>query len=101
MSSCASFNKANFFVSVDKYIYFLKITLPTGTEINVHISSLSFGSVTIKPSIYDINEVKEPCGVPSITTNPYDDYTDHKNGIVKSSDEFAKSWTRGNLILCL
>ncbi|CAG2249641.1 unnamed protein product [Mytilus edulis] len=39
--------------------------------------------------------VKGLCGVPhvpSITKDQSDDYTDRENGIVKNSDEFAKSW---------
>ncbi|XP_052075060.1 von Willebrand factor D and EGF domain-containing protein-like isoform X2 [Mytilus californianus] len=68
------------------------ITLPTGTEINVHISWRFIRSVSIKPSSYDINEAKGLCGVPSITKDPSDDYTDRKKRPVSSSQEFAKSW---------
>ncbi|XP_052075063.1 von Willebrand factor D and EGF domain-containing protein-like [Mytilus californianus] len=71
-----------------------KVTLPIGTEIKISISRWSrfIGTVTVKPSIYDINEAKGLCGVPSVTKDPSDDYTHRQNGPVSSDQEFAKSW---------
>ncbi|CAC5411147.1 unnamed protein product [Mytilus coruscus] len=69
-----------------------KITLPIGTEIKISISYRFIGTVTVKPSIYDINEAKGLCGVPSVTKDPSDDYTHRQNGPVSSDQEFAKSW---------
>ncbi|VDI77544.1 Hypothetical predicted protein, partial [Mytilus galloprovincialis] len=71
-----------------------KVTLPIGTEIKISISRWSgfIGTVTVKPSIYDINEAKGLCGVPSVTKDPSDDYTHRYNGPVSSDQEFAKSW---------
>ncbi|CAC5411168.1 unnamed protein product [Mytilus coruscus] len=71
-----------------------KVTLPIGTEIKISISRWSgfIGTVTVKPSIYDINEAKGLCGVPSVTKDPSDDYTHRHNGPVSSDQEFAKSW---------
>ncbi|CAC5411150.1 unnamed protein product [Mytilus coruscus] len=72
-----------------------KVTLPIGTEIKISISRWSgfIGTVTVKPSIYDINEAKGLCGVPSVTKDPSDDYTHRCNGPVSSDQEFAKSWS--------
>ncbi|CAG2249638.1 unnamed protein product [Mytilus edulis] len=71
-----------------------KVTLPIGTEIKISVSRWSgfIGTVTVKPSIYDINEAKGLCGVPSVTKDPSDDYTHRYNGPVSSDQEFAKSW---------
>ncbi|XP_052075062.1 von Willebrand factor D and EGF domain-containing protein-like [Mytilus californianus] len=71
-----------------------KVTLPIGTEIKISISRWSgfIGTVTVKPSIYDINEAKGLCGVPSVTKDPSDDFTHRHNGPVSSDQEFAKSW---------
>ncbi|CAG2209489.1 LRP4 [Mytilus edulis] len=71
-----------------------KITIPSGTEITITISRWSrfIGSVTIKPSVYDIDRVKGLCGVPSITMDPSDDYTHRKNGPVNDDQDFARSW---------
>ncbi|CAC5411154.1 unnamed protein product [Mytilus coruscus] len=70
------------------------VTLPIGTEIKISISRWSgfIGTVTVKPSIYDINEAKGQCGVLSVTKDPSDDYNHRYNGPVSSDQEFAKSW---------
>ncbi|CAC5411158.1 unnamed protein product [Mytilus coruscus] len=57
------------------------ITWPAGLYVNY-----------LKPSIYDINEAKGLCGIPSVTKDPSDDYTHRHNGPVSSDQEFAKSW---------
>ncbi|VDI79905.1 Hypothetical predicted protein [Mytilus galloprovincialis] len=71
-----------------------KVTLPIGTEIKISVSrGMGFiSTITVKPSIYDINEAKGLCGVPSVTKDPSDDYTHRDNGPVNSDQEFAKSW---------
>ncbi|CAG2244723.1 unnamed protein product [Mytilus edulis] len=71
-----------------------KVTIPSGTEITITISRLTrfIGSVSIKPSVFDIDRVKGLCGVPSITLDPSDDYTHRTNGPINDYQDFARSW---------
>ncbi|XP_071179457.1 von Willebrand factor D and EGF domain-containing protein-like [Mytilus edulis] len=70
------------------------ITLPTGTEIRFTIStwSMLINSVSIKPSIFDINEAKGLCGVPSIGKDTSDDFTHRDLGSISDERSFADSW---------
>ncbi|XP_052101114.1 von Willebrand factor D and EGF domain-containing protein-like isoform X2 [Mytilus californianus] len=70
------------------------ITLPTGTEIKFTIStwSMLINSVSIKPSIFDINEAKGLCGVPSLVKDTSDDFTHRDSGSVSDERSFADSW---------
>lgn len=70
----------------------MKITLPTGTQITIHMSWTFLGSITIKPSYYDVNEAKGLCGVPNIIQDPSDDFTERDGTVISSSQVFAKSW---------
>lgn len=70
----------------------MKVTLPTGTQINIRMSWTFIGSITIKPSYHDVNEAKGLCGIPNIIQDPSDDYTERHKGTVSSSQVFAKSW---------
>ncbi|XP_052090373.1 von Willebrand factor D and EGF domain-containing protein-like isoform X3 [Mytilus californianus] len=71
-----------------------KITLPTGTEIKFTISRWSkfISMIAIKPSIFDINEARGLCGVPSTTKDQSDDFTHRQNGPVDNYQDFADSW---------
>ncbi|CAG2192071.1 unnamed protein product [Mytilus edulis] len=110
---CQSVNDPHISTFDGKYYHFMEIgefimyrndkgpywiILPIGTEIKISISRWSgfIGTVTVKPSIYDINEAKGLCGVPSVTKDPSDDYTHRFNGPISSDQEFAKSWSINN-----
>ncbi|XP_063420935.1 uncharacterized protein LOC134706153 [Mytilus trossulus] len=71
-----------------------KITLPTGTEIKFTISRWSkfISMIAIKPSIFDINEARGLCGVPSTTKDQSDDFTHRQNGPINDDQAFADSW---------
>lgn len=68
------------------------MTLPTGTEISFSAYSEFISSVTIKPSIYDINEAKGLCGVPSPTKDPSDDFYHRTEGPIIEDQIFGDSW---------
>ncbi|CAC5402536.1 unnamed protein product [Mytilus coruscus] len=71
-----------------------KITIPSGTVIEFSISSWSMfiSRISIKPSIYDINNAKGLCGVPSVTKDTSDDFTHREFGPVSDEKSFADSW---------
>ncbi|XP_076089889.1 von Willebrand factor D and EGF domain-containing protein-like [Mytilus galloprovincialis] len=71
-----------------------KITLPTGTEIKFTISRWSkfISMIAIKPSIFDINEARGLCGVPSTTKDQSDDFTHRYYGPINNDQAFADSW---------
>ncbi|XP_052090376.1 von Willebrand factor D and EGF domain-containing protein-like [Mytilus californianus] len=71
-----------------------KITLPTGTEIKFTISRWSkfISMIAIKPSIFDINEARGLCGVPSTTKDKSEDFTHRQNGPINNEQSFADSW---------
>ena len=48
--------------------------------------------ISIKPSIYDINEAKGLCGVPSTNKDTSDDFTHRQDGPVNDYKTFADSW---------
>ncbi|VDI31154.1 Hypothetical predicted protein [Mytilus galloprovincialis] len=70
------------------------ITLPTGTEIKFTIStwSMFINSVSIKPSIFDINDANGLCGVPSLVQDTSDDFTHRDSGAILDERSFADSW---------
>ncbi|XP_071172639.1 von Willebrand factor D and EGF domain-containing protein-like [Mytilus edulis] len=71
-----------------------KITLPIGTEIKFTISRWSkfITMIAIKPSVFDINEARGLCGIPSTTKDQSDDFTHRQNGPVDNDQDFADSW---------
>ncbi|XP_063420083.1 von Willebrand factor D and EGF domain-containing protein-like [Mytilus trossulus] len=70
-----------------------KITLPIGTEIQFTVSYSKFITrISIKPSIYDINESKGLCGVLSVTKDNSDDLTHRELGPVNNIKSFGDSW---------
>lgn len=48
--------------------------------------------VSVKPSIYDINEARGLCGVPSATKDPSDDFHHREQGPITDDQKFAHSW---------
>ena len=48
--------------------------------------------ISIKPTIYDINEAKGLCGVPSTNRDTSDDFTHRQNGPINDYKTFADSW---------
>ncbi|XP_076099859.1 uncharacterized protein LOC143069213 [Mytilus galloprovincialis] len=48
--------------------------------------------ISIKPSIYDINNAKGLCGVPSVTKDTSDDFMHRELGTVLDYKSFADSW---------
>ncbi|XP_052073689.1 von Willebrand factor D and EGF domain-containing protein-like isoform X2 [Mytilus californianus] len=70
-----------------------KITLPIGTEIQFTVSYSKFITrISIKPSIYDINESRGLCGVLSVTKDNSDDLTHRQLGPVTNIKSFGDSW---------
>ncbi|XP_052074524.1 mucin-5B-like [Mytilus californianus] len=71
-----------------------KITLQTGTEIKFTVSQYSkfISGISIKPSIYDIDEARGLCGVPSLTKDTSDDFTHRDLGPINNEKSFADSW---------
>jgi len=55
--------------------------------------------ISVKPSIYDINEAKGLCGVPSTTKDTSDDFTHRQSGPVNDYKTFADSWRYYNFFL--
>jgi hypothetical protein len=72
----------------------MQVTLPIGTEIRFRISTWSkfITMISVKPSIYDINEAKGLCGVPSTNKDRSDDFTHRQYGPVNDYKTFADSW---------
>ncbi|CAG2226669.1 unnamed protein product [Mytilus edulis] len=70
------------------------VTLPIGTEIKFTVSTYSrfITMVSVKPSIYDINEARGLCGVPSATKDPSDDFHHREQGPITDDQKFAHSW---------
>jgi hypothetical protein len=66
------------------YFLITQVTLPIGTEIRFTVSTLSkfITMISVKPSIYDINEAKGLCGVPSTNKDTSDDFTHREYGPV-------------------
>ena len=48
--------------------------------------------ISVKPSIYDINEARGLCGVPSTNKDRSDDFTHRQDGPVNNYKTFADSW---------
>ena len=48
--------------------------------------------ISVKPSIYDINEARGLCGVPSTNKDRSDDFTHRQDGPVDNYKTFADSW---------
>ena len=48
--------------------------------------------ISIKPTIYDINEAKGLCGVPSTNKDTSDDFTHRQKGPINNYTTFAESW---------
>lgn len=48
--------------------------------------------VSVKPSIYDINEARGLCGVPNTIKNSTDDFYHRELGPINDDQEFARSW---------
>jgi hypothetical protein len=73
---------------------FTQVTLPIGTEIRFRVSTSSkfITMISVKPSIYDINEAKGLCGVPSTNKDTSDDFTHRQDGPVNDYKTFADSW---------
>jgi hypothetical protein len=53
--------------------------------------------ISVKPSIYDINEAKGLCGVPSTSKNRSDDFTHRQDGPIDDDKKFADSWRYNKL----
>jgi hypothetical protein len=72
----------------------MQVTLPIGTEIRFRISTRTkfITVISVKPSIYDVNEAKGLCGVPSTNKNRSDDFTHRQDGPVNDYKTFADSW---------
>ena len=72
----------------------MQVTLPIGTEIRFRISTWSkfITMISVKPSIYDINEARGMCGVPSTNKDRSDDFTHRQDGPVNNYKTFADSW---------
>ena len=76
------------------YFLIMQVTLPIGTEIRFRISTWSkfITMISVKPSIYDINEAKGLCGVPSTNKDTSDDFTHRQDGPINDYKTFADSW---------
>lgn len=49
-------------------------------------------SVSIKPSIFDINDANGLCGVPSLVQDTSDDFTHRDSDAILDERSFADSW---------
>ena len=48
--------------------------------------------ISIKPTVYDLNDARGLCGVPNTHKDPSDDFTRPRYGVTSDSQEFGDSW---------
>ncbi|XP_076090111.1 uncharacterized protein LOC143062191 [Mytilus galloprovincialis] len=78
---------------IEKISYGYKVTLPIGTEISIHVSGSWIPSISIKPSVLDIEQSEGLCGFVSQTKDTSDDLVPRGSSTpISSTTEFAKSW---------
>ncbi|XP_071129173.1 von Willebrand factor D and EGF domain-containing protein-like [Mytilus edulis] len=70
-----------------------KVTLPIGTEINIHMEDDWIPLITLKPSVLDIEQSEGICGFISQDIDSSDDLVPRgSTSSISSTTEFAKSW---------
>ncbi|CAC5415835.1 unnamed protein product [Mytilus coruscus] len=78
---------------IEKISYGYKVTLPIGTEISIHVSGSWIPSISLKPSVLDIEQSEGLCGFVSQTRDTSDDLVPRGSSTpISSTTEFAKSW---------
>ncbi|CAG2254197.1 unnamed protein product [Mytilus edulis] len=74
------------------------VTLPSGAEIRIVVSSNLITPIAIKPTVYDIEKTKGLCGHLSETKDATDDFKQRDGSHTGDTNTFGDSWKSSGLM---